>query len=404
MEDCELDLLARNGCQQNGEHASDGADAAAQDHMDTGRDRGANAEGAGADHSASHPLGLLAGQECGASGELASPLGGPGCPESPALRPGGEDAEAGSGGNYGASISTDDEVLTSQRAGPSGESACRVTGVHHLTAGADLDGGGECDCEESSGTGPSPPPRPRPVPDPADHSVLHPPRFQRDGAAAGGVPTDADRSSRASVAAQLWQARLEDFLADLTGEEWPSDLTRFRLLGHECRVCYTYTLVERRPCCGLMICRGCYVRYLSARVSQGAARLECPNTHCAVPLPRFQVASSLPSPELKRLFRQLAVDEEGDPTSKTCPRCGQERRVEAASLRRRGVAKGGLRVTCAGCALEWCFPCHAPWHKRLTCREFRAGDKQFRAWVRGQDESRENQSNAHQCPGCKVRA
>jgi len=61
--------------------------------------------------------------------------------------------------------------------------------------------------------------------------------------------------------------------------------------------------------------------------------------------------------------------------------------------------KYGVRVTCAECQLDWCFPCHAPWHAQMKCVEFRRGDKLLKAWAR---EQHYGQANAQKCPKCKV--
>ena len=57
------------------------------------------------------------------------------------------------------------------------------------------------------------------------------------------------------------------------------------------------------------------------------------------------------------------------------------------------------RVTCNECQYEWCFFCHAPWHDKITCKEYQQGEKMLRSWAAQMDQ---NQHNAQKCPRCKV--
>ncbi|CAF1470647.1 unnamed protein product, partial [Didymodactylos carnosus] len=43
--------------------------------------------------------------------------------------------------------------------------------------------------------------------------------------------------------------------------------------------------------------------------------------------------------------------------------------------------------------------CHSPWHEKMTCKEYTEGNKLLKQWANQYDQ---NQSNAKQCPKCKV--
>ena len=56
-------------------------------------------------------------------------------------------------------------------------------------------------------------------------------------------------------------------------------------------------------------------------------------------------------------------------------------------------------MVCPECFLVWCFPCQAPWHEAVTCKEFRRGDKLLLRWAQ---QHVHGQANAQKCPKCKV--
>lgn len=57
------------------------------------------------------------------------------------------------------------------------------------------------------------------------------------------------------------------------------------------------------------------------------------------------------------------------------------------------------QVVCPECFLVWCFPCQAPWHENVSCKEYRTGDKLLRKWAQSHVHG---QANAQKCPKCKV--
>jgi len=99
----------------------------------------------------------------------------------------------------------------------------------------------------------------------------------------------------------------------------------------------------------------------------------------------------------KAHYAQFLIDANCDPLRRTCPRCSHVLTVDDEVLST--ADKFGLMVTCTECHLDWCFPCHAPWHAQMKCSEFRRGDKLLKAWAR---EQHYGQVNAQKCPKCKV--
>jgi len=101
----------------------------------------------------------------------------------------------------------------------------------------------------------------------------------------------------------------------------------------------------------------------------------------------------------KARYAQFLIDANCDPLRRTCPRCSHVLAVDGDVLST--TDKYGLMVTCSECHLDWCFPCHAPWHANMKCSDFRRGDKLLKAWAR---EQHYGQVNAQKCPKCKVTA
>lgn len=167
----------------------------------------------------------------------------------------------------------------------------------------------------------------------------------------------------------------------------------------ECYVCFEDASLHRRLCCNFPVCDPCLESYLTVQVSQANVNIECLNINCNSYIHRNEISARLPA-KMKMKFYKFLIDANIDPTVKTCPRCSSGLQVDKATLKKRKVLKNGLLVTCQRCGLEWCFTCHSPWHKGLTCKQFRKGDVLLKDWAR---EFHYGQLNAQKCPKCKVR-
>ncbi|XP_076456869.1 uncharacterized protein LOC143291121 isoform X2 [Babylonia areolata] len=170
------------------------------------------------------------------------------------------------------------------------------------------------------------------------------------------------------------------------------------LVETECYVCFEETELRRRLCCDFPVCDKCLESYLMVQVLQANVNIECLNINCNSYIHRNEISARLP-PKFKMKFYKFLIDANVDPTVKTCPRCSCGLQVDKAALKKRKVIKNGLHVTCKRCNLDWCFTCHAPLHKGMTCKAYRKGDVLLKEWAR---EFHYGQLNAQQCPKCKI--
>ncbi|KAL8585697.1 hypothetical protein ACOMHN_022344 [Nucella lapillus] len=166
----------------------------------------------------------------------------------------------------------------------------------------------------------------------------------------------------------------------------------------ECYVCFEESELRRRLCCDFPVCDRCLESYLMVQVLQANVNIECLNISCNSYIHRNEISARLP-PKFKIKFYKFLIDANIDPSVKTCPQCSHGLQVDKTTLKKRKVIKHGLHVTCKRCSLEWCFTCHAPLHKGLTCKRFRKGDILLKEWAK---EFHYGQLNAQQCPKCKI--
>jgi len=125
-------------------------------------------------------------------------------------------------------------------------------------------------------------------------------------------------------------------------------------------------------------------------------QIQCIGADCSALMHRDEILARLSGADKAR-YAQFLIDANCDPLRRTCPRCSHVLTIDTDVLST--ADRNGLMVTCAECGLDWCFPCHAPWHARMKCSDFRRGDKLLKAWAR---EQHYGQANAQKCPKCKV--
>jgi hypothetical protein len=171
---------------------------------------------------------------------------------------------------------------------------------------------------------------------------------------------------------------------------------------HECQVCYDCVRLTVRPCCQKAVCDSCLQQYVETQIADyGNLRIECPNPDCKSQVYSDEIRSILRTKsELRERYDRWIVDLNGDPNRKTCPRCCHITEIDPAALADQKVGKYGLKKECMECHLEWCFPCHAPWHEGVSCKKYRTGDVLLKKWAR--ERIRFGECNAQQCPKCKV--
>lgn len=141
--------------------------------------------------------------------------------------------------------------------------------------------------------------------------------------------------------------------------------------------------------CDAVFCDSCLGAYVRLQITEGRWKVECAN--CSLLMPEDLIQKFLQDyPLLQDHFNRLVIDAQRDPLAKTCPNCCAQNRVKSQRAK---------QVTCHECQFIWCFRCHAPWHKGLTCKDFKQGSKMFKKWTKG---TTRGVANARPCPKCKV--
>ena len=184
---------------------------------------------------------------------------------------------------------------------------------------------------------------------------------------------------------------------------------RYRTI--ECPIC-TETVRENvaltMRCCSQRLCTSCMGGYCTEQISEGLFNITCPFTECDKKLDHGIVINNLAEEKQKKLFMKMITESLSDPHVKTCPSCSTTERISEESLAQikkaknswfRSISSKACHIKCSDCNLEWCFSCHAPWHKGISCSTYLKGDKAFSQWMYWRGGSA---VNAHFCPKCKI--
>lgn len=172
----------------------------------------------------------------------------------------------------------------------------------------------------------------------------------------------------------------------------------------ECEICLSRdSPVRNRSCCQIPACDDCMQTYFVSQLESGIKRMQCISSQCSKFAHVDEIMCRLPV-DLKDKYYKYLVDANNDPHVKTCPKCSLVQRISKEELdaykKKRKKKKRGILVVCQDCMLQWCFICHAPWHREgVTCKEFQKGDKLVRNWAK---EFHFGSKNAERCPKCKV--
>ena len=171
----------------------------------------------------------------------------------------------------------------------------------------------------------------------------------------------------------------------------------------ECVICLEESSIRPLSCCSSSICASCLSSHLSSHIREARIRIVCPS--CPHIFTREEILQSISARDidgqLTELYKRFYADINGEAHIKTCPRCCAIKEIDPKifqSVRWRRLVP--RRVTCDECQFVWCFFCHSPWHAKMSCKEFREGEKMLRAWA---SKKEQNQHNAQRCPRCKVR-
>jgi len=160
--------------------------------------------------------------------------------------------------------------------------------------------------------------------------------------------------------------------------------------------------IEPLSCCSSSICSKCLYSHLLSYIKEGRIRIICPS--CPHIFNReeilFLLSSNDSNEELSSRYKRFYADINGQAHIKTCPRCCSIKEIDKHLFEgvrwKRNIPR---KVLCNECQFEWCFYCHAPWHDKMTCKEYQQGEKMLRSWAEQMDQ---NQQNAQKCPRCKV--
>ena len=168
-----------------------------------------------------------------------------------------------------------------------------------------------------------------------------------------------------------------------------------------CEVCFELTSVKR-PCCSVNICDDCLHQIVVVNVNDGVTSISCPNPDCDQLLMRDEIITVLNTKQdlgTKDKYERFRLAKCSSDKEKVCPNCSWLTTIKTDKKARKWK-ESDIHITCEKCELEWCFKCHAPWHKNITCKEFRRGNKDFKKWIAGKDVK--GNANGHHCPSCKI--
>ncbi|XP_011404684.1 PREDICTED: probable E3 ubiquitin-protein ligase RNF217 [Amphimedon queenslandica] len=168
----------------------------------------------------------------------------------------------------------------------------------------------------------------------------------------------------------------------------------------QCPICLCdKEFLRELPCCEFEICRTCIRWIIATNIDEGRSFMPCPNLDCNKGLPRdfIQEYFGKKDSEMKAKYERFRVNQENDPTKKTCPNCCFiTERDDLPEYKLKPPTPEDYNITCEKCSFQWCFSCYSPWHKDLSCKEYHQGDELFRIWTD------DRPSNCQQCPQCKV--
>ncbi|XP_077990328.1 E3 ubiquitin-protein ligase RNF217-like [Glandiceps talaboti] len=166
----------------------------------------------------------------------------------------------------------------------------------------------------------------------------------------------------------------------------------------ECQICLVVSDLHLRTCCTMPVCDSCLQEYFSVQVNQKIVKVPCPNPQCHAFVSRDEIIFHLDGTTREK-FHRFLIEANKEPHMKTCPRCSHLFSLDKEIFAKTRMNMQEAKVSCPECFLVWCFPCHAPWHEGISCREYKRGDKLLKAWAR---EKSYGQNNAQRCPKCRV--
>ncbi|XP_011404683.1 PREDICTED: probable E3 ubiquitin-protein ligase RNF217 [Amphimedon queenslandica] len=157
----------------------------------------------------------------------------------------------------------------------------------------------------------------------------------------------------------------------------------------------------KMPCCQFEVCKACVRQIIATNIGEGRSFMPCPNSDCNKALTRDFILQYATDSETKAKYEQFRVNQENDPTKKTCPNCCLiTERNDLPEYKLKPPTPEDYNITCDKCSFQWCFSCHSPWHEGISCKAYHQGDQQFHKWTR--DRMAGFTPNCQKCPKCKV--
>ncbi|XP_064383557.1 E3 ubiquitin-protein ligase RNF217-like [Halichondria panicea] len=169
-----------------------------------------------------------------------------------------------------------------------------------------------------------------------------------------------------------------------------------------CIVCYDEVSdfsTNVRKCCNAYVCDSCMRAIVQTNINEGTSFITCPNPDCDQGAIGKEEILSLISDEMRNKFERLRAEAEGSNTKRACPNCTYLTDHQLPK-RFRKYKEEDVQITCSKCQYVWCFACHAPWHKDVSCKQFRRGNVHFKKWT--SERSTKGVANCQKCPLCRV--
>lgn len=199
---------------------------------------------------------------------------------------------------------------------------------------------------------------------------------------------------------QYW---IDEHFRQLREHEDNRDEEEIPTVERTCIVCYTEVLdyetnSSERKCCKEFVCQECISTIVHTNIEEGQSFISCPNSTCDGVIGKNEILSHIVG-TTKEKFERLRAEAEGSNTKRACPNCSFLTEHQLPKRFRR-YKEENVQITCQKCQFVWCFACHSPWHKDVSCKEFKKGNLHFRKWT--SEKSSKGVANCQKCPLCRV--
>ncbi|XP_075265961.1 E3 ubiquitin-protein ligase RNF217-like isoform X2 [Convolutriloba macropyga] len=163
-----------------------------------------------------------------------------------------------------------------------------------------------------------------------------------------------------------------------------------------CFICLELASGEKMSCCKNFTCYMCFKLHVKTQISGGRFEITCP--FCDKSVQQSEMLECLDEKTRKVLARLLLISSLKK-NEKLCPKCDFLQKVPMSQTKPQ-TADAPHDITCSQCSLNWCFYCHSPSHKGLSCKENQKPDTAFVEWRTTIDP--DLNPNAQKCPKCQI--